>query len=78
MKRIWLFIGAIAAVLALAACSVLTPSSFGEIPLSGTVRMDTQFPVYAEDIGTIQIALYNGTEETLEFGSRWQMEVYKN
>lgn len=78
MKRIWLFIGAIAAVLALAACSVLTPSSFGEIPLSGTVRMDTQFPVYAKDIGTIQIALYNGTEETLEFGSRWQMEVYKN
>lgn len=78
MKRIWLCLAAIAAVLTLAACSVLTPSPFGEIPLSGQVQMDTQFPIYAEDIETIQVALCNGTEKTLEFGSRWQMEVHKN
>lgn len=78
MKRILYALALTAVLLTLSACSSLSPSPFGEIPVSGTVLMDTQFPVYAEDIGTIQLALHNGTESTLEFGSRWSMEVYKN
>jgi len=78
MKRFFCILTAFLMIGGLCSCSALSPSSFGEIPVSGTVLMDTQFPVYAKDTEQIQVALCNGSGETLEFGSRWQMEVYKD
>jgi len=72
MKRLCFLLTA--AVL-LTACTALTPSLYGEMPSGGTVTMDTQFAVYARDTEIIQLALHNGSDTQLEFGSKWHMEV---
>ena len=61
-------------LLLLTGCTRLAPSPHGDIPDSDTVKLTTQFPVYENDIESIQVILENGGDTNLEYGTAWAVE----
>jgi len=59
----------------LTGCTPLLPSPHGDVPVSDTVTMSTQFPVYDKDIDRIQVIIENGGDTNLNYGVEWAMEV---
>ncbi|MBR4960689.1 MAG: hypothetical protein IKY52_07320 [Clostridia bacterium] len=59
----------------LTGCAPLLPSPHGNVPLSDTIILSTQFPVYDDDIDRIQVIIENHGEDNVNYGVEWAMEV---
>jgi len=59
-------------------CVSLTPSQYGELAHGGSISVMAQYPVYAQDIGVIQLLITNGSEEDLSFDSSWELEYRRD
>ena len=61
----------------LTGCAPLVPSPHGDVPVSETVVLSTQFPVYDNSIDRIQVILENAGDTNLNYGAEWKVEVQK-
>ena len=73
MRKIFCILSAAAFLL----CGCGVPSPHGDIEMreADSVILETQYPVYAPDVEQIGVTIRNDTDERIEYGAEWSLEM---